>query len=196
MLFIPNKYTKCYFGIITKAQNRNITNVYLEEHHIIPESLFKNRNRSGKVGHVEGDPEAVDNKVKLTAREHFICHWLLTKMTEGDDRKKMIYALRRTTQSTKHRTKITSRVYQNLREEFSKIHSERMSQPRKPGTGQNISAAKTGKKREPFTEEWKQNLSKSCKGVPKTRIMCPHCNKIGGSQNMKRWHFDNCKLKP
>ena len=34
------------------------------------------------------------------------------------------------------------------------------------------------------------------KGKKKThsRITCPHCNKEGGSNNMKRWHFDNCKL--
>ncbi len=25
------------------------------------------------------------------------------------------------------------------------------------------------------------------------RITCPHCNKIGGAGNMKRYHFDNCK---
>ena len=25
---------------------------------------------------------------------------------------------------------------------------------------------------------------------------CPHCNKTGDLGNMKRWHFDNCKLRP
>lgn len=25
--------------------------------------------------------------------------------------------------------------------------------------------------------------------------VCPHCNKTGSTSNMKRWHFDNCKLK-
>ena len=31
---------------------------------------------------------------------------------------------------------------------------------------------------------------------PKTRTehTCPHCNKIGKGPNMKRYHFDNCKL--
>lgn len=28
---------------------------------------------------------------------------------------------------------------------------------------------------------------------PKSKIQCPHCDKIGGSGIMKRWHFDNCK---
>lgn len=30
------------------------------------------------------------------------------------------------------------------------------------------------------------------KGVPETKITCPHCNKDGSVQGMKRWHFDNC----
>ena len=28
-----------------------------------------------------------------------------------------------------------------------------------------------------------------------TKITCPHCNKIGASSPMTRWHFNNCKLK-
>jgi len=28
------------------------------------------------------------------------------------------------------------------------------------------------------------------------KIICPHCSKTGHSAIMKRWHFDNCKLKP
>ena len=44
-----------------------------------------------------------------------------------------------------------------------------------------------------FTDEHKENLSKSTKGKPKDKIVCPHCNKIGGTGIMIRWHFDNCK---
>ena len=28
---------------------------------------------------------------------------------------------------------------------------------------------------------------------PKKRIECPECGKVGGANNMKRWHFTNCK---
>jgi hypothetical protein len=27
----------------------------------------------------------------------------------------------------------------------------------------------------------------------KVQITCPHCGKIGGSTNMKRYHFEHCK---
>lgn len=32
------------------------------------------------------------------------------------------------------------------------------------------------------------------KYVPK-QVTCPHCNKIGGDNVMKKWHFDRCKYK-
>jgi hypothetical protein len=30
---------------------------------------------------------------------------------------------------------------------------------------------------------------------PVYKITCPHCNKEGGANIMKRWHMDNCKSK-
>ena len=26
-------------------------------------------------------------------------------------------------------------------------------------------------------------------------LKCPHCGKEGGKAVMRRWHFDNCKIK-
>ena len=40
-------------------------------------------------------------------------------------------------------------------------------------------------------EKWIQSM----RGVPKSKVTCPHCNLEGGSSAMKRWHFDNCKEK-
>jgi hypothetical protein len=47
---------------------------YTENHHIIPRCI--------------GGEETVS----LSARQHFVCHWLLTKMTKGELRCKMIFA--------------------------------------------------------------------------------------------------------
>jgi hypothetical protein len=33
------------------------------------------------------------------------------------------------------------------------------------------------------------------RGVPKEKIKCPYCNKVGGKPAMKRFHFDKCKEK-
>ena len=78
MIFINNKYTTWYNSLINKAKDRIISG-YTEKHHIIPSSL--------------GGTTDNDNIVKLTAREHFICHLLLTKMTIGNARYKMNFAL-------------------------------------------------------------------------------------------------------
>lgn len=78
MIFINNKYTTWYNSLINKAKNRTIDG-YTEKHHIIPSSL--------------GGTNDTGNLVKLTPREHFICHLLLTKMLTGNARYKMNFAL-------------------------------------------------------------------------------------------------------
>jgi hypothetical protein len=64
-MFKHNKYTKTYFAIIDRAKQRSISG-YVEVHHIVPKCL--------------GGTDEAENTVRLTAREHFICHLLLTKM--------------------------------------------------------------------------------------------------------------------
>ena len=45
------------------------------------------------------------------------------------------------------------------------------------------------------SEETKQKMSLAKKGKKQSVVCCPHCNKTGGITNMKRYHFDNCKLR-
>jgi hypothetical protein len=112
---LTNKYSKLYFSITDRAKNRSLT-CYTEKHHILPESL--------------GGSNDKENLVDLTAREHFICHWLLIKMTEGEDRSKMLYALNGMKAENRYQQRyssaITSRVYERYRVEHAKNHSETM----------------------------------------------------------------------
>jgi hypothetical protein len=93
--------------------------------------------------------------VHLTAREHFICHWLLVKITEGEDRSKMLYALNGMKAENKHQqryhTKITARVYEKYRIEFAENHSKIMKGRPAHNKGQTMS------------EEQKQLLSEKAK---------------------------------
>ena len=172
-----NKYETWYAAITKRGQYRHIDS-YTESHHIIPSSLGGN-----------DDPT---NITKLTAREHFICHWLLTKIhREGEAHWKMLNAIRimraENAKQTRYSNKITARVYNNLKEEYSKLQSEKMmgennpmygrpvseevrkgrseratgnnNPAKRPGIGAKISDAKTGKKREPFTDEWLAKMS-------------------------------------
>lgn len=46
------------------------------------------------------------------------------------------------------------------------------------------------------TTKLKMRLAKIGKiGIKLSSIICPHCNKTGAINGMKRWHFDNCKFK-
>lgn len=110
-MYLTNKYTRWYHNIIQRAQIR-INLGYTEKHHIIPKSL--------------GGSDAKDNLVRLTAREHFVCHWLLTKMvSDRKDKARMEKALERMTVSTVHqlRYKINSRLFEQIRKNAAIAHS-------------------------------------------------------------------------
>ena len=129
-----NKYNNWYNAIIDKARNRNLQG-YKESHHIIPRSL--------------GGADIKDNLVNLTAREHFICHWLLIKMHTGESKSKMMYALngmkRTNREQERYETAITSRVYQKLKEEFGRIHSQTMKGRKAPNKGKPMSEEQKAK---------------------------------------------------
>lgn len=174
MIFIDNKYTKYYFSIINRAKSRSTISEYTENHHIIPKSL--NGNNSD------------DNLVRLTAREHFICHALLTKMTSGPEQYKMLCALVGMRRSRSYQNRyINSRLYSHLKSQYAiavgersrgKIASDesrkKMSNAgkgkKKPaGFGDKISAALKGRPKPPMTEELKRQISEKLKGRPSQR---------------------------
>lgn len=116
MIFINNKYSKWYYSIINNAVGRNSQNIYTESHHIVPKSL--------------GGDDDKANLATLTAREHFVCHLLLTKMVHNAHKGKMVYAVwAMANQQNPHqyRSVVSSRTYHSLREKFSEEHSKRMS---------------------------------------------------------------------
>lgn len=59
-------YFSIYWRIITNAEKREYPNGYYETHHIIPRS--------------EGGSNKKSNKVRLTAKEHHLCHLCLIKL--------------------------------------------------------------------------------------------------------------------
>ena len=119
MNFLQNKYTRRYFNIIYNAADIKVVGE-TERHHVLPQSMY---------------PEYINltehkwNGVHLTHREHFICHWLLSKMVSGSNKFKMLLALQMMQRINKKRkrysTKITSRAYAKLKVELSKCQSER-----------------------------------------------------------------------
>lgn len=113
-MFIENKYTTCYFCIIKKASERTIIPNYVEKHHILPKSF--------------GGLNCTENIVSLTAREHFICHRLLIKMTAGKEKAKMVHALNMMTIKSnpnhKRNYHITSRIFESLKISLSEAMTD------------------------------------------------------------------------
>jgi len=134
---LTNKYSKLYYKITDNAKQRT-TEGYTERHHITPQSM--------------GGSNGTENLVELTAREHFICHWLLVKMTEGKDRSKMVYALNGMKAENKYQkryhTKITGRVYETYRIEHAANHSKTMTGRPSKNKGIKIEGEKLEQHRE------------------------------------------------
>jgi len=107
-MFINNKYKKWHDSIIDRAKNR-VLSCYIEKHHIIPRSC--------------GGSDDKSNLVKLTAREHFIVHLLLTKILKGNNKAKMILAFNFMCDLRK----INSRLFNSLRLKGLKILSKKLT---------------------------------------------------------------------
>ena len=63
---LENRVKKTYYA----RKKENFISIYYEKHHIIPRCLGGNENQ--------------ENKVLLTAKEHFVCHKLLTYIYKGN----------------------------------------------------------------------------------------------------------------
>lgn len=155
-MFIQNKYYTWYYNIIN---NRCLSFFpgYTEKHHIIPKSL--------------GGTDDPDNLVNLTAREHFICHCLLTKFTSGEEKAKMVFAFRMFLASPKNNDQryINARLYEYSKKEhalaMSDLHRDKTVSAE---TRLRISESAKGRvspfKGKKHTKETKNLISKKARG--------------------------------
>ena len=94
------RYTK----FINFCRNQNINSNYTEKHHILPVSLFPEFKKDQ------------NNIVLLSARQHFLAHWMLAKLTNSP---KMWFAF-----NQMRRIGINSVLYEYARKEISKVISQ------------------------------------------------------------------------
>ena len=110
-------YQRLYNLIIEKAKSENrirSKNRYYEAHHIIPKFI-------GGTGLVS-QWKTHSNIVLLTAREHYVCHWLLTRIYPNS--KKAAYAFwMMTTGGNKYqeRYRPSSRTYKEARDHYMNL---------------------------------------------------------------------------
>ncbi len=135
-------YQRIYNQLIERAQTRTLKS-YTEKHHIIPKCLGGNNDK--------------ENLVRLTPKEHFMCHRLLCKIYPKENKLKQALWLM-SIQMKKKGVKVTSRVYEILKIEYintvkGKPKSEEYKLkiglknlgPKPKGFGNKISSIKKGK---------------------------------------------------
>jgi hypothetical protein len=128
---VKNKYYQWYQSLVLKAKNRKLDSaVYKESHHIIPKCL--------------GGDNSESNLIELTLREHYIAHLLLSKMYEGEAKRKMYYGLWMMLLQGKKRG---SRVFEMYREKYIEVSL----------------------KTQIVTDETRRKISERTTGVPKTK---------------------------
>jgi hypothetical protein len=101
-------YTKIYNQIIKRAQNRKLEG-YFEKHHIVPKCIR--------------GLDVKENIVKLTAREHFLCHMLLCEIHPLEYKlKHALFLMAIGKQKVREKTYVIgSRVYERLKTEYSEM---------------------------------------------------------------------------
>jgi hypothetical protein len=141
-------YKKHYDSLIYKAKKRDWKILpYFERHHIIPKS--------------EGGLDIEENIAKLTAREHFIAHWLLYRLDESMESRAFSFwrmCNGRGSTPKEHWIIISSRCYEEARLAHSKAISKALKGKKKSKEhAAKVGFAVRGLKR---TEEQKQKLRK------------------------------------
>lgn len=136
-------YYRIYDAIMKRAVGRELDG-YCERHHIQPRSLGGDNEKS--------------NIIKLTYREHFLAHWLLTKFTTGVARWKMLCALSQMARRFSKNRIISSWQYEIVR----RAHIEKIKgREKSPEWRAKLSAALLGRK---FSQERCKNISLSLTG--------------------------------
>lgn len=182
-------YKEIYYSIIeNRKKNPLPKDEYGEIHHIKPKCL--------------GGSNEDENLVKLTAAEHYRCHYYLVKIYEnGEDRKayqKMVFAFNRMSRIfyEKHITdeeiEELSKLYGELREAFRQQMSEaNKGKHHSEETRRKMSEANKGKGHKQ-TDDTIRKISQSKKGICTRSKDYRHSNetknKIGNAQMGKHWY--------
>ncbi len=100
---------KLHYNLLIERAKDRIINSYVESHHIIPKCF--------------GGTDAKNNRVNLTAREHYIAHLLLYKIQTG---KKEKYQMLKACIMMAGKNIYNSKVYEGARKQFSAEQAERI----------------------------------------------------------------------
>lgn len=202
-------YQRIYGQIVDRAKTRVLEKeIYREKHHIIPKCL--------------GGSDDKENLVELTAREHFLCHWLLARIYPNNSKiRYAFWIMCGGGNSRQNRYSPSSRQYEEARENLShtvetrdrmsksrmgRKHSEltksrqskaRLNTIHSKETREKISNSKLGSKHSKTrNKQYRESSSVRMKEIAKNRkrLICQICLISVDSSNFSR-HENSCKQK-
>jgi hypothetical protein len=156
---------------------------------------FTEEHRAKMSASNKGKTHSPETRAKLSALMKGENNPMYGKKHSEEHRAKLSAANKGKTHNEETRAKMSA-AKQNISDE-SRAKMSAAKQNISSESRAKMSAAKKGKPGKPHNEETRAKISASMKGIPKPQqiITCPHCNKSGGEPLMKRYHFDNCKLR-
>jgi len=172
-------YIKLYDRLIDKARKedrfKRKDGPYYEKHHIIPVCIGGNNNK--------------ENIVLLKPKEHYMAHKILCSIYPQSNSLRYAFWLMINAKSKgQQRYKTSSRIYEIEKLRFIEMQKENIKD--KPHSLKNPEMIKKCTQAKLLAKIKRPDLIKNNKKT----VECPHCKKIGPIFNMKRWHFDNCKV--
>jgi hypothetical protein len=162
-------YLKHYNLLIEsrKDLNRSKEKGYFESHHIVPKCY--------------GGTDVEDNLILLSAREHFVAHWLLWRANRDKKSSSMFNAMTRFSKGQKRY--YSSRGYQEARESLGITKKGiPLSEEHKAKIKKNN--ARTGKPNWNSGKKW-----------TKKKVQCSECGEYTSEDMNRRSHGKNCQLE-
>ena len=172
---------------------------YAEVHHIVPRSL--------------GGSDDADNLIRLTARQHYVAHWMLSRALGGSAARAFFMM-----SNFGRYGKVNSTTYGIARQEYAELASVQMKgrimPPVSNETREKQRQAKLGKKLTPehiekvrqtrigvkLSDQWKVNISEAKRGRDNGRLGCAMSEqtkqRIGDAQRGELNHMTGRKHSP
>lgn len=166
----------------------NLVRLTAEEHFVAHQLLAKiYPNNVGLIFAVLAMGARINNKKYGWVRRQFAekmrtidrSGWQSSKYRSDEHKKKIAESIKKSWESQERKTSQSAAMKGR---KFSQDHKNKLS------------LAKKGKK---LSDEVREAMARSRIGRKVTwkTVICPHCQKSGGTPNMKRYHFDKCKSR-
>lgn len=166
-------YVKLYNSLIHKAlhQQEEISQEYHEKHHIVPRCV--------------GGTNSSNNIIKLTGRQHFIAHYILTKIYPnnlGIQRAFMLLC------NTKQEGKPNSRTYHEAKKMVS-LYMQQNNPMKNPHIASKMQKTKMKNKKPPrkLTEKEKKDISIRMKNKNPAHGLMPWQQSRQNPESLKAW---------